>query len=232
MTIMARLDREWYKPTGDGFDSELDKIHLAKYRWMDPFCESSKVLDAGCGAGYGSFAITRSAVEVVGVDKDSEAIAWAQTMYQDAKLRYELGEYQDVEEHFDIAIGFGLAGMTRDLDDMRNIILDLAKLADIVVVDCPAFGTRIPLHYNELTVDEWESVIAIWPGQVERFRQAADRFGQAWDAKSDYYIAVLSAGTSEHWQDFGFTEKREPRPLEHKTVAQIVAELRAKDVSG
>jgi len=121
-------------------------------------------------------------------------------------------------------------GLIRDLDDMRNAILQLAKLADIVVVDCPVFGTRIPLHYNELTLNEWESVVAIWPGQVERFRQSADRFGQSWDVKSDYYIAVLSEGTREHWESFGFTEKRVPVEVKRKTVAQIIAELKADNV--
>jgi len=222
---VAELEREWYKPTSEDFKAELDKIHLAKYRFMEVLCENATVIDCGSGGGFGSYSVAATASRVLGVDKDPEAIRWAQTLYEDDNLEYRCCDFRDVQEKFDIALCFGLMGLTRELEDMRTLLVDLDKLADVVVVDCPSLGTPIPLHYNELTLAEWESVVAIYPGRVERFRQKADRLGQDWETKCDYYIAVLSRA-GEHWEDFGFTEKRKHTPAVRFSVEDALQELR------
>jgi SAM-dependent methyltransferase len=52
----------------------VEAEHVARYWWATRFCEGLRVLDAGCGTGYGSAMIKEAgATEVVAVD-NSEAI--------------------------------------------------------------------------------------------------------------------------------------------------------------
>lgn len=222
-----KLDQEWYKPTGEDFKSELDKIHLARYRYMEVLCEGATVLDVGTGAGYGAYAVAATAKSVLGVDTDPAAISWARTMYADDNLEYRCCDFREVEEHFDIALCFGLMGLMQNLEDMRQIISEMSLLADVVVVDCPVEGTPVLLHYNELTREQWESVVAAYPGRVERFRQRGDRLGQSWDedVKTDYYIAILSWGEGEHW-GLWFPEKRVKAEVKQFSVRDAMKEFR------
>ena len=55
--------------------SLLEAEHLARYRWAGALVEGKRVLDAGCGTGYGSELLaSQGAAEVVGVDVDADAI--------------------------------------------------------------------------------------------------------------------------------------------------------------
>jgi len=55
--------------------SLLEAEHLARYRWAGALVEGKRVLDAGCGTGYGSELLARQgAAEVVGVDADADVI--------------------------------------------------------------------------------------------------------------------------------------------------------------
>ena len=56
-------------------------IHEKRYRFAAPYCAGKRVLDAGCGVGYGSALLAETAGEVVGVDLSEEAIAYARTRY-------------------------------------------------------------------------------------------------------------------------------------------------------
>lgn len=52
-------------------------MHDATYRWADPYAEGRRVLDLGCGAGYGTASLAGIASHVVGVDVSEEAIGIA-----------------------------------------------------------------------------------------------------------------------------------------------------------
>ena len=49
-------------------DVDLLNEHLARYSFAARLARGKRVLDAGCGAGYGSAELARSAESVVGVD--------------------------------------------------------------------------------------------------------------------------------------------------------------------
>ena len=59
--------------------------HLARYQKALSFCDKgSRVLDAGCGLGYGSDMLAQRAVRVDGVDNDDLAIKYASEIYSEA----------------------------------------------------------------------------------------------------------------------------------------------------
>ena len=71
-------------------DVDLLNEHLARYAFAARLSRGKRVLDAGCGAGYGSAELAASAVSVVGVDVAPEAVAFATAHYQLPNLRFEL----------------------------------------------------------------------------------------------------------------------------------------------
>ena len=56
--------------------------HLIVYKFANDFCKNKKVLDAGCGEGYGSWFLSEDANEVIGIDVSCEAIQHAQKKYK------------------------------------------------------------------------------------------------------------------------------------------------------
>src|SRR5690554_5022393 len=64
-------------------------MHLATYRFAEQYTRGKRVLDYGCGSGYGSAQIAEDATEVVGVDISEEAIAHARANFQKERLRFD-----------------------------------------------------------------------------------------------------------------------------------------------
>ena len=58
-------------------DPDLWNEHFARYAFAARLSRRKRVLDAGCGAGYGSAELARNAVRVVGVDIAPQAVEHA-----------------------------------------------------------------------------------------------------------------------------------------------------------
>ena len=70
-------------------DADLLNEHLARYAFAARLSRRKQVLDAGCGAGYGSAALARKAASVLGIDRSAAAIAFARAQYPAPNLRFE-----------------------------------------------------------------------------------------------------------------------------------------------
>ena len=58
-------------------DVDLLNEHMARYAFAARLARGKRVLDAGCGAGYGSAELAQTATSVVGVDVAEEAVEFA-----------------------------------------------------------------------------------------------------------------------------------------------------------
>src|SRR5580704_6325678 len=72
-------------------DVDLLNEHMARYTFATRLARGKRVLDAGCGAGYGSAELARSADSVVGVDRAPDAIEFARAHYAEHNLTFEEG---------------------------------------------------------------------------------------------------------------------------------------------
>ncbi|HUG15917.1 MAG TPA: methyltransferase domain-containing protein, partial [Thermomicrobiales bacterium] len=62
---------------------------LAAYEFALGFASGQRVLDCGCGEGYGSALLAETAAEVVGLDRDDEVVEFAAAKYaQPDRLRF------------------------------------------------------------------------------------------------------------------------------------------------
>src|SRR5947199_5910977 len=70
-------------------DADLLNEHMARYAFAARLSRRKRVLDAGCGAGYGAAELARSAASVLVVDRSPDAIAFARERYPAQNLRFE-----------------------------------------------------------------------------------------------------------------------------------------------
>src|SRR5208282_2506133 len=70
---------------------DLLNEHMARYTFAARLARGKRVLDAGCGAGYGSAELAQAALWVVGVDVAAEAIDFARAHYPLDNLSFEQG---------------------------------------------------------------------------------------------------------------------------------------------
>jgi SAM-dependent methyltransferase len=72
-------------------DVDLWNEHLARYHFAARLARSKRVLDAGCGTGYGSALLAQDALVVFGVDLDAQAAAYAHARYSQPNLFFSRG---------------------------------------------------------------------------------------------------------------------------------------------
>src|SRR3954470_5460254 len=63
-------------------DVDLLNEHLARYTFAARLARGKRVLDAGCGAGYGAVELAHAAQTVVGVDLAADAVDFAREHYR------------------------------------------------------------------------------------------------------------------------------------------------------
>lgn len=63
-------------------------MHMASYRFSMPFCAGRKVLDLGCGSGYGVSLVAGQAKHVTGVDISPDAIRFARERYRGENVEF------------------------------------------------------------------------------------------------------------------------------------------------
>lgn len=87
--------------------------HILRYEFALEFCRGKRVLDAGCGTGYGShFLAANGSSSVLALDISEEALSEAKQNYRLDNLRYELrdvemlGDDQALRGQFDVVVNF------------------------------------------------------------------------------------------------------------------------------
>ena len=102
-------------PTGERYipalmSGQIEVEHMQRYKSVLRLVEGKKVLDAACGAGYGSALMSSVAKEVTGIDISSEAISYDNERYGHiSNLKYieaSIAELPFEDNSFDVIISF------------------------------------------------------------------------------------------------------------------------------
>ena len=157
-------------------DVDLLNEHVARYTFASRLARGKRVLDAGCGAGYGSAELARTSLTVVGADIAPEAIEFASAHYQSPNLRFEQASCASLPydaASFDLVVAFEVI---EHLQDWRAFLLEAARVLSPngqLVVSTPnklyytesrgPHGAN-PFHVHEFTFDEFRQELnAVFP---------------------------------------------------------------------
>ena len=111
-------------------NDDLWSEHVARYAFARRYAHGKRVLDAGCGTGYGSAELAQSAAEVTGVDIAADAIEYASANYPIAGLRFIESSCTAVPfpaESFDLVVAFEVI---EHLTDYRAFLDECARVLD------------------------------------------------------------------------------------------------------
>jgi 2-polyprenyl-3-methyl-5-hydroxy-6-metoxy-1,4-benzoquinol methylase len=150
-------------------DVDLLNEHVARYTFAARLARGKRVLDAGCGAGYGSAELAQAADSVTGVDRASEAIGFARANYCLPNLRFEQASC-DALPHpggsFDLVVAFEVI---EHLDHWREFLLEVRRVlapAGQLIISTPnkLYYTESrgptganPFHVHEFDFEEFQS---------------------------------------------------------------------------
>lgn len=154
-------------------------LHLATYRFAEPYCRGKRVLDFGCGSGYGSAQIAATATAVHAVDVAADAIDYARGKYARDNLEFHVVGAGDglpfPDGHFDVVLSFQVFEHVRDADrylsEARRVLAPHGRL----ILVTPDRSTRLlpgqrpwnRWHVHEYGARQLERVMRRHFAQVE-----------------------------------------------------------------
>jgi SAM-dependent methyltransferase len=109
-------------------DVDLLNEHVARYAFAARLATGRRVLDAGCGSGYGAARLAAGAFQVVGIDVSQEAIDYAREQYRTPNLRFERSDclhIPDADGSFDLVVAFEII---EHLNDWRGFLAEMRRV--------------------------------------------------------------------------------------------------------
>jgi SAM-dependent methyltransferase len=114
--------------------------HLAAYEYILPLVEGKRVLDLGCGEGYGVDLLASRAREAVGVDLAPEALYHARRRYRKPNLRFLYMDVYRLElerESFDVACSLQVIEHLHRPEDFLAEVSRILKPGGLCVLTTP-----------------------------------------------------------------------------------------------
>ncbi len=153
-------------------DANLLNEHMARYAFAARLATNKRVLDAGCGAGYGSAELAKVANAVMGLDASLDALKYAREHYCLSNLRFEQATCSALphpDASFDLVVGFEVI---EHLQDWRGFLSEARRVLAAegwFVVSTPnrlyyAESRKLagpnPFHTHEFEFDEFRDELS------------------------------------------------------------------------
>ncbi len=153
--------------------AELSAPHVARYLFAGDFVRGKRVLDAGCGTGYGSLLLAAAgAAQVLGVDLDANTIAAARQRYVHPRVEFAIDNCELLAEAagtWDVICCFeNIEHLQSPERFLAQAAANLAEDGVLLVstpdrADTPPFVDGRPrneFHVHEWYRDEYQALLA------------------------------------------------------------------------
>jgi SAM-dependent methyltransferase len=194
-------------------DPNLFNEHLARYRFAARFAAGRRVLDAGCGSGYGTAEFPDAAV-VVGIDVSAEAVGHARLTFGRSAVHFLQGACEALpfaDGSFDLVAAFEVI---EHLEHWRRMLAEARRVlgeAGILLVSTPnkawygesrAGAGANPYHVHEFEYPEFEAALGEVFPHVRLWSQnhsEAIVFAPAADVHGDFAAPAALAPEQSHF---------------------------------
>lgn len=150
---------------GAHFDYD-EARHLAAYDYANTLVAGKRVMDAGCGEGWGTQRLAADAATVLGVDYSAVAVAACRSKWRKPNLQFDrvdLTESPAADERFDVVINFQVL---EHIEDPQPFLRGLrARVADdgMLMLTTPnilmSFSEN-PYHVREYTAEQLRALLS------------------------------------------------------------------------
>jgi len=159
---------------GAGFDYDFSR-HLAAYEYAATLVAGRRVLDAGCGEGFGTQNLAAAATEVVGIDYSQEAVDTCRRLWCDGSrpnLRFErvdLTRAAEDSRHFDVVLSFQVIEHIAEPRPFLRALAQRLAPGGILVLTTPnrlRSASENPFHLREYVRSELHDELSALFGEV------------------------------------------------------------------
>jgi SAM-dependent methyltransferase/uncharacterized protein YoxC len=162
-------------------DPDLWNEHLARYLFASRLARSKRVLDLGCGTGYGSAELARSATLTVGADAALDALTYAAVHYPSAAyIAAKAGRLPFRDHSFDLITAFEIIEHLEQpealLQEAQRLLAPGGQLA-VSTPNAAAYAEARreagpnPFHHREFTPAEFLGLLRQYFPHVLAFTQ-------------------------------------------------------------
>ena len=134
--------------------------HIAAYLYAAQLASGKRVLDAGCGEGFGTQTLAPVAASVVGIDYSEDAIAYSRSKWRAPNIRFErvdLTNPRGFDEKFDLVLNFQVLEHIDDEVPFLEALRALLAPNGVLLLTTPnrlrSFSEN-PYHVREYTQAE------------------------------------------------------------------------------
>lgn len=193
-------------PPARRMDDGMLREHRARYAYVAPLLRG-RVLDVGCGTGYGCHALSRCAAirEIVGLDRSTEAIEWAGRYYPGPNVSYsvrdlEIPGWERDLGRFDGVIAFEILEHLGGEGPFWSGIERLLAPASVLWLSTPlgrgrGIRTSDPYHVHQLRRSEVEDLFA--DGWAASWYGQTGTWIEPWVAGRRYFTMLVRANRSD-----------------------------------
>jgi ubiquinone/menaquinone biosynthesis C-methylase UbiE len=156
-------------------DPNLFNEHLARYRFAARLAEHARVLDCGCGSGYGAAELSNAA-SIVAMDISRDAIAHARLMFSRPGVNFLQGNCESLpfaDGSFDLIVAFEVIEHLERWQQMLTETRRVLSASGVLLVSTPnkawyatsrADAGPNPYHVREFEFSEFGTLLkAVFP---------------------------------------------------------------------
>lgn len=174
--------------------------HLSRYQFASSFADGRRVLDDGCGYGYGSYLLAGTGSSVVGIDAAPMPVQYARRVYRAQNLAFSIANGAALpfrSGSFDLVVSLEviehLTNASIYLSEARRVLTPGGMLVlstpNREVTSPTSRNSALPFHEHEFEIDELREEIEILFEDVEvlgkritneRFQAELERIAHTW----------------------------------------------------